>query len=620
MLRLVSTLYTPISQGIIILRFIIFIALFFTSIHANIDDYIALAKEKNLSDSRYWHILLHMPSETSEIDDEVFFLSPNGMDNAEAELEATIAALVNEEVFDDNATACRFPARKWWLSKELNMKDLPQVECRKFDDLVGRVDPQAVSLIFPSAYINSPASMFGHTFLRIDSSYKSKMLSHAINYAANADSSTENGMVFAIKGLVGGYYGNYSLLPYYEKIKEYRDTEERDMWEYDLDLNPEEMMQMMRHIWEIHDTYSWYYFFTENCSYNMLWLIEVAKPSVHLREYFNYQVLPPETIHVAVSEGIVTKRHYRPARRSKLLAYESHLNDSDINDVFSLARANTLPQTFLKSSAKAAQTQRYILEASSEFIEYDFLAGDINASVYSKRLHSILGARASLGKGERIEIPVPVDPMEGHRALRVRAEAGVREDDGIGFLGVRPANHDIRDSDVGFLRGTQIEFFDLLFSYGKDDFNVEKATLINIVSLAPRSKFFKPFSWRLNTGWDRKYLSDSTKFTSNASAGLTWGNDLGYVYFLADALFYTDRSLTAGIGGVAGTVIYKGRDFKTNLEVTQRIYDTGHDQLLFSLSEHYRSSQNTALSISYDYVEKYNEDWDTVKFTFDYFF
>lgn len=561
-----------------------------------------------------------MPSDESEIDDKAFFLSPEGSSNAEAELEATIKALMNETVLDDNATACKFPARKWWLVKELGMQNLPQVECKAFDTLMKKVDPQSASLVFPSAYINSPASMFGHTFIRIDSSYKSKMLSYAINYAANADSSTENGMVFAIKGLVGGYYGNYSLLPYYEKIKEYRDSEERDIWEYDLDLNPEQMQQMMRHIWEIHDTYSWYYFFTENCSYNMLWLIEVANPEIHLREPFNYQVIPPETIHVAIEEGVITKRHYRPARRSKLLAYENYLKDEDTDEVFSLARAERSTQTLLDDQGKDIQTKRYILEASSEFIEYDFLAGDINATVYRERLYNILLARSSLGRGESITVPQPVDPMQGHRALRVKAEAGVRDGDAIGFLGVRPANHDITDSDVGFLSGTQIEFFNLLFSYGKDDFNIEEAGLINIVSLAPRSKFFKPISWRLNTGWDRNYLSESTKFTANASGGFTWANDFGYIYLLADALFYTDKDLTAGIGGVAGAVIYEGKSVKTNLEATQRIFDTGHDQLLFSASQHYRSSQNTALSIAYDYVEKYQGNWDTVKFTFDYYF
>jgi len=560
-----------------------------------------------------------MPKNESEIDDENFFLSPEGKVNAQAELEATINALVNEQVYDDNATACKFPARKQWLVQELGMKNLPQVECKEFDALLKRVDPQSASLVFPSAFIKSPASMFGHTFIRIDSSLKSKMLSYAINYAADADTQTENGMLFAVKGLFGGYYGKYSLLPYYEKIKEYRDSEERDIWEYDLDLKPDEMRQMMRHIWEIHDTYSWYYFFTENCSYNMLWLIEAAREEIHLREYFTYQVIPPETIHAMVGEGIVTKRHYRPARRSKLLAYEKHLNDDEVEDVFALARDTISIPAYLQNS-KPTQSKMYTLEAASEFIEYDYLARDINLSTYRSRLHDILAARSGLGKGKEIDISRPIDPMQGHRALRVQAEAGIRNDEAIGFIGIRPANHDIKDSDVGFLSGTQIEFLNTVLSYSEDELNVEKATLLSLVSLSPRSKFFKPFSWRLSTGWDRNYLSESTKFTANASAGFTWGNELGYAYILADGLFYNDRDLTAGLGGVAGLVAYEGRDFKTNFEVTQRLYDTGEGQLLFSASQHYRFSQNMAFSLSYDYVEKYYKDWNTVKLTFDYFF
>lgn len=583
-------------------------------------DYISLAKEKNLSSSRYWHILLHMPDETSEIDDAAFFLSPEGKRDAEAELEATLRALVDEKVFDDNSTACRFPARKAWLAEELGMEALPEVECRLYNKLLKRIDPQSVSLIFPSAYINSPASMFGHTFLRIDSSYQSKMLSYAINYAAAANPDTENGMVFAVKGLFGGYYGQYSLLPYYEKIKEYRDSEERDMWEYDFDLSPKEIEQMMRHIWELQNTYSFYYFFTENCSYNMLWLIEAARPSVHAREYFNYQVIPPETIHAVIDEKIVTNRHFRPARRSKLLAYESHLDEKDIKSVFTLANAQQSPQDFLKESDCSLQKKRYILEASSEFVEYDFLSGDINQSAYKHRLYTLLSARSELGKGEEMKIPRPADPMEGHRAFRLKAETGWRKGENIQFLGLRPANHDIKDSDIGFLRGTQIEFFDLLLSYSQAEVNVEKATLLSIVSLAPRGKFFQPISWRLSAGWDREYLTESAKFTTHGSGGFTWANDLGYTYLLADLLINTDRELTAGVGGVAGLVVYEGKEFKTNVETAQHLYDSGESQWIFSASQHYRSSQNTALSLSFDYVEKYAENWDTLKFSLDYFF
>ncbi len=561
-----------------------------------------------------------MPEETSEIDDAAFFLSPEGKTDAHSELEATIGALINEEHFDDNATACRFPARKAWLVKELGMEGLSEVECTLYDKMIKRVDPQSVSLIFPSAYINSPASMFGHTFLRIDSSYESKMLSYAINYAAAANPDTENGMVFAIKGLFGGYYGQYSLLPYYEKIKEYRDSEERDIWEYDFDLTQEEIEQMMRHIWELKSTYSYYYFFTENCSYNMLWLIESARPSVHVREYFNYQVIPPETIHAAIDENIVTKRYFRPARRSKLLAYEAYFDDEDIQCVFQLSKAEVKPQDFLKEEHYSAQKKRYILEASSEFIEYDFLAGEINQREYKERLYSVLSARSFLGKGEQMKIPQPTDPMQGHRSLRVKAETGWRNAENIQFLGIRPANHDIKDSDVGFLRGTQIEFFDFLLSYSQQKVRLEKATLLSIISLSPRGKFFKPISWRLGVGWNRAYLSESAVFETHASGGFTWGNEVGYTYLLADVLFNTDEELSAGLGAIAGLTVYGGKAFKTNIETAQRLYDTGEEQWVFNASQHYRSSQNTALSLSYDYVQKYREDWKTVKFSFDYFF
>lgn len=254
------------------------------------------ADKLNLAEDRYWQILLHIDNGESEIDDERFFFSPNGKTDPKAELDATIDALFNETRFDDDSNACRFPARKAWLQERLSISDLPKVECKKYNDILKRLNPKSVTLVFPSAHINSPASMFGHTFLRINSGYNSKLLSYAFNYAADADPSKTNGAVFAIKGLTGGYFGKYSLLPYYEKLKEYRDTEQRDIWEYDLDLSEDEVLKMLRHIWELKDIHSYYYFFTQNCSYNMLWFIESARPSVDLREYFNYQVLPLETI------------------------------------------------------------------------------------------------------------------------------------------------------------------------------------------------------------------------------------------------------------------------------------------------------------------------------------
>jgi len=560
-----------------------------------------------------------MQNDISEVEDKAFFLARDGKRDASAELEATIDALYNETRFDDNSTACLFPARKYWLSKELEMQNLPEVECEQFDFLLKQMDPKSVSLIFPYMQGSSPSSMFGHTFLRIDSNSKPRMLSYAFNYGSEQDED-DNKLTYMYKGFFGGYKGTYSLLPYYKKIKEYRDLEERDIWEYDLNFTKEETEQMLRHIWEVELNYSWYYFFTQNCSYKMLWIMESAREGLDLRKYFNFHVIPLETVRASIDEGLVTKYHYIPARSTKLIAYESKLHDKDIEDVFNISKDKIKPSEYLKKNDTALQNKQFVLEASAEFVEYDYQKKDINTSIYKNRLHEILIARASLGKGEHVEIEIPDNPIFSHRSFKVSSEIGSRNSDKIAFIGVRPANHAITDFDIGYLTGAQVEFMDLLFSYKKNDFNLEKATIISIASLTPKTKFFKPKSYRFSFGFDRKYLSENTEFTVNYSQGVTWGGENAYLYLLADVLLYTDNFLTLGVGGVIGTAFHQGKSFQTNLEINQRIYSTGDTQLLFSASQRYRSSQNTSLALSYDYVQKDEINWKTFKLSFDYFF
>ena len=294
--------------------------------------------------------------------------------------------------------------------------------------------------------------------------------------------------------------------------------------------------------------------------------------------------------------------------------------DKDIDDVFSISKDKIKPNEYLEKSDTSLQNKQFVLEASAEFVEYDYQKKDINTSVYKNKLHEILIARASLGKGEHIEIEIPDNPIFSHRSFKVSSEIGSRNSEKIAFIGVRPANHAITDFDIGYLPGAQVEFLNLLFSYKKNDFNLEEATIISIASLTPKTKFFKPHAYRFSFGFNRKYLSENTKFTANYSQGVTWGNENAYFYLLADVLLYTDNFLTLGVGGVVGTIFHQGKSFQTNLEVNQRIYSTGDTQVLFLASQRYRSSQNTSLALSYDYVQKHETNCKTFKFSFDYFF
>jgi hypothetical protein len=99
-------------------------------------------------------------------------------------------------------------------------------------------------MIFPAAYLNSPSSMFGHTLLRID----------------QADVQSEQDLAAQLRDQLRRVYrrlrqqhslrverldgrlsqGLFALVPYQEKLSEYRSLENRDLWEYRLNLTPEE--------------------------------------------------------------------------------------------------------------------------------------------------------------------------------------------------------------------------------------------------------------------------------------------------------------------------------------------------------------------------------------------
>lgn len=529
------------------------------------DKLIALSRDMNLSDTRYWHLLMHAPYQESEIDDPAFFLSPMGKNDPRAELEATIRRLNDDVNRSDESPFCRFPARRAWLEKELHVS-FGRGECREYETLLEKLDPQKVTLVFPSAHINSPASMFGHTFLRIDSSMESKLMSYAINYAAHTQDT--NGLLFAYKGLFGGYYGYYSMLPYYEKLKEYRDTETRDVWEYDLNLTRDEVMAMVRHIWELQRINSWYYFFDENCSYHMLWLTEVARPSVRLREHFFYYVIPPETVRAFEAEGLVEARHYRPSKRTKLLEYERRLCAEGISAVHALQEGKMEPGD-LETSGMSIQERRYVLEAAAELVEYRYIEGKIPKEVYAKRYHALLSQRALLGKGEPLVVDEKANPDTSHNAARIRLAKGWGDERSPVLIGWRPAFHDLEEDDTGHLAGAQIEFLDTLLGVEDSKVTLEKFTLLSLASIAPVSRFFKPFSWRMKSGWDREYGGDRLSFVTRVGAGAALGEDRLYGYLLSEPEVRLGFDTDAGIGlCVGGGITWTGR-MKTSFEAAR---------------------------------------------------
>lgn len=521
-----------------------------TAVSANpyLDELIQRAREQGLAEHPYWHRLLYYKQSgllggvRSETDDPGFFLAPMGRLDPQAELEANLAAFfrVDAEPITQQPFQCRFIGRYHWLKEQLDFdpERLPPHACEQFQAWYNGINPGQATLVFASDYVNSPSSMFGHTLLRLDppdQSEDSRLLSYAINYAANADES--NGLVFAVKGLTGGYPGQFSVMPYYEKVKEYNDWENRDLWEYQLTLEPDEIQRLLRHAWELGPISFDYYFLHENCSFRLLGLLEAARPGLDLTERFDLWAIPTDTVRaVLADEGLLRKVVYRPAASTVL----QHQVESVTMEVQELARGLALgelpvdaPQ--LQKLPDFERAQAY--EVAYAYLYYLFLGRDVDPELAKPRMRQLLVARSRVPiSRERLQPPVPaVRPDEGHDTARIALAGGQFDRQDFIELRLRPAYHDLLDPAPGYKHGAQINFLDLAFRHWTetDSTQLEALTLVDIFSLSPRDRFFRKTSWNASFGFERQVVKEEGRplvFSAGSGGGYTLG--------LGDTLLY----------------------------------------------------------------------------------
>ncbi|HEY3490520.1 MAG TPA: DUF4105 domain-containing protein [Candidatus Deferrimicrobiaceae bacterium] len=528
------------------------------------------ARAARLHESRYWNVLLHYKPAgngvKSIVDDPRFFLARDGKTNPESELAATIATLFGDQAPpSDNVlpARCRFPARFEWLSDQLGLPLPPSGDgtCGELDNALRIIDPRSATLVFASAHINSPSSMAGHTFLRIDGAHESPLLSWAVNYAAKPDPS-DTSLVYALKGLTGYYPGYYSILPYYEKVKEYGDLERRDLWEYRLNLSRAEVRRMTLHVLEMRDFASDYYFFDENCSYNLLFLLEAARPAVRLTDRKGPWVLPVETIEWVREAGLVDNAAIRlsPVRtiRSALSGLPAGLRKQAPRLV-----DGTLSPAVLAAGQLPAHEKAVLLESAASRLQLQYAAGDIPKDQYQKRFLAILSARSAFGEdtaAARPPAPGPELPESGHPAGRLSFAAGV-DRHGFAELGYRPAYHALDDPGRGFAPGAQILFLDTRIRIlpAEETVRLSRLDVLDILSAAPRDALFKPWSWKLRAGlFDRRFEDGSEHLRTllNPGIGLAWETGPGVAYAMAEAEGVLspgyDKGWTVGAGATLG--------------------------------------------------------------------
>ena len=578
--------------------------------HASGDSYlhelVAEAHAKSLATTREWQALVHyranliFPGVTGQADDDHFYLAADGKTNPAAELDATLRVFFDPPVVETDSTQhaqCRFIARYHWLQQTLHFDPtrLPPQPCERFHAWRGTLNASALTLVFPSAYINNPSSMFGHTLLRVDAAdqdERTRLLGYAVNYAVGPGG--DNGAVFIIKSLVGAYPGTFSLAPYYIKVREYSDMENRDIWEYRLNFTQAEIDMLLMHAWELGPVKFDYYFFDENCAYHLLSLFEVARPSLTLTRGFRGWVIPVDTVRRVVEEsGMVAEVVYRPSNNTRLRDRLARLDDRELAAAQRLA-AGDAPDAVLH--ALPAERRAVLLEAAYALVRHEAADNHRPREESARLSRELLLGRSRIDvKTAAIDPPPPaVRPDQGHKTRRMTV--GIGRENGRNFQTIefRPAYNDLLDPSGGYTEGAQINFMDLALRRYEESgrVTVERLSLVDIYSLAPRDRFFKPVSWKINTGLARTRLASGSRvgvYRTNGGAGLAFGNwDSAVVYAFAEATLDVGdelkRRYTLGLGPSVGVFLHPREAWKLNLFARVQDVRSGDDYTAYDLA------------------------------------
>lgn len=280
-----------------------------------------LMVNSNIYINKEWLDLLHFENGKSTINNNsTFFISNNGYKDAKEEYIATINSFFDETRKDDTSTKCMYPARTYYILEQLSisLSELPTHVCNGFEEYLEKVPINSVKIIFAAEDNRYPASILGHSFIKLQGHDKNEQLrEHAFSFFA-VFQHEDNILLNYAKAAVGGTNGIFSLSPYSDKISEYLYEEKRSLWEFELKLSEQEIKKLQRHLWELKDHKINYSFTSHNCNDALISILNVTNNSFNV-DRSKFFITPLEYLDALLIAGNINSITILPSDTDKII-------------------------------------------------------------------------------------------------------------------------------------------------------------------------------------------------------------------------------------------------------------------------------------------------------------
>ncbi|MBM9520726.1 DUF4105 domain-containing protein [Desulforhopalus vacuolatus] len=475
---------------------------------------------ENLANDPTWLKLLHFKRNRSKILTEDFFLSPAGRYDPKAELVATIHAYSESDPHKkDISPRCKFPARYFWLSQKISLPNykLHEPQCESFEKWSLLNDVKSMSLFLVSGYFGNPASVFGHSFLKLNTysrDDKDGLFDLSINYGALVPEN-EPTLQYVVRGITGGYQAGFSDKYFYTHDLVYSRTEFRDIWEYELLLSDYQRNLLILHIWEVLGRKFDYYFLDENCAFRLAELLEIIIEEPFLDQAKKWYI-PVETFfrleeidknrRAKGDQGLIKLVCFHPSSQREFYYQFAQLTKREKEAVKTII--NDVSSTSSITSSFQQHSRLRIIDTVLSYYKYRLIAEEPSPSVEMReKKNEILLARLRLPpqtKSLFYGIPQLKSPARGNRPMLMGIGMGLDSTESTYFkLHWSPFSQEIVGQN--HLEGDELVVLDTTIGFRASDYGffVDNFDLVRIRKLKKNSLSIddgNPWSWQLRLG------------------------------------------------------------------------------------------------------------------------
>jgi hypothetical protein len=404
----------------------------------------------------------------------------------------------------------------------------------------------SVSLVFANGYLGNPASYYGHLYLKFNGasgSTSSYLIDQTLNFGA-IGTNTDDPVRYILKGVFGGYEGGFTPAEFYFHNASYTERELRDLWEYRLNLDENEVRYIVSHAWEVTGKLYTYYFFRANCAFRVAELIEIVD-GIDIIPKNRLWTIPQavlQTMYKAryLGKPLIDNRIIHPSRQTRLYQRYRELDQKQRKIITNLvSRQTRLDGQQIQSLA--LPERQAILDTLLDYYQFTQDRKETLAVSMSDDYVAALSARLSLPPGDSArQFSIEEVAPEAGKAPSW-AQIGVVQQHGAGTghtLRIRPAYYDLLDVSVSQTKNGSLSMGDLMVEHLDNRLRIMHFDLVAIDSMSPAVTGLpgdRSHGWRLRFGLEQERIGCRDCSVTRLQGDYSLGSTIGIFDALAAA-------------------------------------------------------------------------------------